>query len=108
MKFSDRYMYIILCEDRQTLEFIRHILKIQGISSRKIKSVMADSGVGSGEAFVRREYPKWLKTLRTYNYNKTALLVCTDADRLSVEERKETAGDWILSIKQEHRAEKSC
>ena len=33
MKFNDRYMYTILCEDRQTLEFIKHLLKIQGMHS---------------------------------------------------------------------------
>ena len=44
MKFNDRYMYTILCEDRQTLEFIKHLLKIQGINTRKIYSIIAESG----------------------------------------------------------------
>ena len=96
MKFNDRYMYTILCEDRQTLEFIKHLLKIQGINTRKIYSIIAESGIGSAEAFVRREYPKRLKAMRSFNYNKMALLVCTDADRLSVEERKEQLRTYCL------------
>lgn len=89
MKFSDRYQYMILCEDRKTASFITNILKLQGINFNKIRSRVSSSGIGSGEAFVRREYPRQLKAFRTLNYSKHVLILCTDADKGTVKERKD-------------------
>ena len=88
MKFSERYQYTIVCEDGQTKDFLLNIMKSQGINERKIRINSAEAGIGSGEAFVRREYPKELKKLRSMSYMKRALIVCTDADLYSIEERK--------------------
>ena len=89
MKMSERYQYTILCEDRQTEQFLRRILELQKIPSRKIRIETAEAGVGSAEAFVRREYPRQLGALRKSNFNRRALIVCTDADKWTIGERKE-------------------
>ncbi len=89
MKFNNHYQYTVLCEDKKTGSFIENVLKDQGINAHRIVLRVSTSGVGSGEAFVRREYPKQLKALRAINYNKRVLIVCTDADTKTVKERKD-------------------
>ena len=39
MSLSDKYRYIILCEDKQTQCFMRSFLKGQGISREKITCI---------------------------------------------------------------------
>ena len=58
MRFSRQHHYTIICEDRQTMHFLRNILEEQGINTRSINPIISDYGKGSGEAFVKREYPK--------------------------------------------------
>ena len=88
MRLSKDYQYQILCEDAQMRSFILGVLSHQGINARKIRVKNYPCGDGCGEAFVKREFPKEVKILRSTGYNKKVLIVCTDADNLSVNERK--------------------
>lgn len=94
MKFSDRYQYTVLCEDKKTFHFINNILKHQNINVHKIDPIISPRAAGSGEAFVRNTYIKQLKALRSTNYIKRALIVCTDADTYTVDERKK----WFSTV----------
>lgn len=77
---------VLLCEDLQLATFIRRFLKQRGWQARDIREVIARSGQGSGEQCVRKQYPKELNALRK-RHSKTALIVGTDADEMSVADR---------------------
>lgn len=56
MKLSDKYRYIVLCEDAQMKSFLVSFLLCFASSTRKITVRNYPVGVGCGSAFVRREY----------------------------------------------------
>lgn len=87
MRLSKDYQYQILCEDVQMRTFIQSVLTHQGINARKIRISNCPDGEGCGEAFVRREFAREYKILKSANYIRKVLIVCTDADNLSVDER---------------------
>lgn len=89
VRFSKIYRYNILCEDRQTDSFIRNILIHQNVDRHKIRSYIAASGRGSGEAFVKREYEGKLEALRRFKRENIVLIVCSDADSSTVLKKKE-------------------
>lgn len=73
-------LIIILCEDRQQDSFIRRFLKkAHGLQPHSIRTVINPAGKGSGEQFVRKEYPHQLQSIRQRHAN-TILIVATDAD----------------------------
>jgi hypothetical protein len=81
---------VILCEDRQTDSFIRRFLKkahsIQAHSLRVL--AYPREGDGSGEQFVRNNYPNELKALRNRQHrSNTTLIVAIDADDKKTSER---------------------
>ena len=67
--------------------FIFAVLTDLGINTHKIRFSNYPCGKGCGEAFVKRELPKEIKILKATNYIRKVLVVCTDADRYTVEER---------------------
>lgn len=77
---------ILLCEDLQLACFIRRFLKLRGFGPRDIREQIAPPGQGSGEQWVRNNYPKQLEALRAYGGN-AVLIVGTDADNMEVAER---------------------
>lgn len=87
MKLNNDYQYHILCEDVQMRGFILSFLDAQGIKLRKVRVCNYPCGKGCGETFVRRELPKEEKILHATNYIRKVLIVCSDADNLSVDER---------------------
>lgn len=87
MKLDIKFKYTILCEDKLTSCFIRKFLIEQGIDRRKITPCPFPLS-GCGEQYVRREFPRYLKALRSKNFNSNVLIVAIDADTKSVEERK--------------------
>ncbi len=88
MKLSRNYQYHILCEDIQSRSFINAVLSEQGISARKVICNSIPCGEGCGEAAVRRDFPKEIQRLNATSYNKQVLIVCTDADKYTIDERK--------------------
>ena len=87
MKLSKDYQYQILCEDVQMRGFILSFLGAQDIKSQKVRVRNYPCGKGCGEAFVRRELPGEVKILHATNYIRKVLIVCSDADNLSVDKR---------------------
>ena len=78
---------VILCEDRQQEVFARYFLTVCGI--RPVRVQVSPSGIGSGEQFVRENYPREVKTFRSKHPAQpdTRLVVLTDADVWYVGER---------------------
>ena len=84
---------IILCEDKQQDSFIRRFLKkAHGIQPHNLKVIpYPASGKGSGEQFVRNNYPNELKALRSRQHRaKTTLIVAIDADKSETKDIVET------------------
>ncbi|MCY4460660.1 MAG: hypothetical protein OXC26_09755 [Albidovulum sp.] len=81
---------VLLCEDKQTNSFLRKFLKLRKFGSRSIHTIFNPSN-GSGEQYVRKNFPNQLKAIR--QSQNALLIVVTDADNLSVEERRSTLQD---------------
>jgi hypothetical protein len=72
---------IILCEDQQHQAFARRFLTKRGYGNRDVRVVIAKSGQGSAEQFVREEYPKEVAQQRARRHRVIArLIVIIDAD----------------------------
>ena len=68
---------IVLCEDKQQQAFVRRFMKPR--TNHPIRVVSAPPGKGSGEQFVREQYPKQLRALRAAAVN-AVLIVMIDGD----------------------------
>jgi hypothetical protein len=78
-------MILILCEDKNSYCFIYRFLIEKGIGRREIRHHKPHKeGDGSGESWVCEHYPDALNIARK---TKQPLVVCTDADAGTVEER---------------------
>lgn len=77
---------VVLCEDRQQEVFARSFLKEIGYWGKKVRTRTAAKGLGSGEQFVRTNFPEEVQTYRRVrNYKKIALVVFIDADTREVD-----------------------
>ncbi|MFM7383697.1 MAG: hypothetical protein ACKO1W_11690 [Microcystaceae cyanobacterium] len=85
-----RIQIVLLCEGKQQLVFARHFLEKRGFDTRRIIPLIP-SVAQSGEQFVREQYISEVRRYRKKcNHLAIALIVMTDADNLSVEERLAT------------------
>ncbi len=88
---------VILCEDRQQEVLARHFLTACGISRKRIRSVIAPKGLGSGEHYVRERYPDEVQGYRQKcNHLNIALVVMIDADTHSVKARFDQLEDCLI------------
>lgn len=79
---------VIVCEDRQQEVFARHFLTNCGINRHRITFKVNPKGKGSGEQYVREQYPKEVQAHRSHcSYKNIALAVLTDADTKSLQDR---------------------
>ena len=79
---------VILCEDRQQEVFIRRFLQRRGRERGQFRALISPAGRGSGEQWVRERFPRELKAHRSQRARRANwLLVATDADARTVEER---------------------
>lgn len=101
MKLSDRFQYIILCEDSQMDTFLRSLLKYERISNHKIRTVPLPAGQGCGEKHVRNSILREVQYIHQHNYKKIFLIVCIDADNYTIEDRR---NDLIGIVKNTIRA----
>jgi hypothetical protein len=83
----DRIRAVILCEDRQQEVFARYFLKTCGIQPIRVQ--VSPAGKGSGEQFVRKNYPQEVRTFRSKSpaQRDILLIVLTDADVREVADR---------------------
>jgi DNA polymerase III psi subunit len=95
-------LVIILGEDKRHQQLIFRYLRRLGLETHQMRFRGSPSGDGSGEQLVRDQFPiEVAEYRRRQANNETKLIVVTDADRLSVQERLSTL-DRIL---QESRAD---
>lgn len=92
MRLSKIHKYTILCEDKQTQCYIRRFLLAQGISGRKVFTLPLPAD-GCGEQYVRFQFPRYLKALRSRNFDSNVLVVIIDADKKALAERKAQLND---------------
>jgi len=78
---------IVLGEDRRHYDFVRHFLMKRGVPDRKFFPKICPKGRGSGEQYVREHYPVEVKALRSKSYLRIVLVVVTDADVRTVDQR---------------------
>jgi hypothetical protein len=97
---------IIVSEDIQQSCFVRRFLIENGIERRKIREKISPAGCGAGSAYVLREYPKELKIYRSKSYDSSIrLVICIDADKNTVLERKKQLDDECTKHSMEARRE---
>jgi hypothetical protein len=90
---------VILCEDAQAACLLRRFFHECKIAI--VKEVTAPAGLGSGEKFVRQRYPTELDYCRR---RKSKLMVCTDADTLSLQQREQQLDEACREAKQSPRS----
>ncbi len=76
---------ILLCEDKQTNSFVRNFLKHRNFKGRDITTLPLPARSGSGEQWVRKQYPKQLEAIR--NRRNAYLIVVIDADTGTLDNR---------------------
>ena len=104
MKLSKKHKYTVLCEDKLTHCFIRRFLLAQGINGRKIFPLPLPAD-GCGEQYVRMQFPKQLRALRSKSFDSNVLIVAIDADKKTVQERKLQFNDACNAVEIEARTE---
>ena len=80
--------HVILAEDRQQEVFARRLLRELGVEPRKMRFNTAPPGSGSGEQYVREQYPSQLRACRSHlRVVSPRLIVLIDADTGTVDDR---------------------
>ncbi|RLC01426.1 MAG: hypothetical protein DRI57_31130 [Deltaproteobacteria bacterium] len=95
---SEYTRVVILCEDRQQEVFARHFLINCGIRKQRIYAKVAPKGLGSGEQYVREEYPEEVGSYRRFcNHKNISLVVLIDADMNTVTDRLKKLEDELVN-----------
>lgn len=82
---------IVLCEDRQHWVFAYRFLTRNGVHGRRIRARVSPSGQGSGEQYVREQYPVEVAEQRKRAARlNSALIVIQDCDVTTLEGRRAT------------------
>jgi len=80
---------VLLVEDRNQENLLRHYLQGRGHNSRNIRVQKITGGQGSGEQFVRDSYASEVRAIRSQvTRTKACLIAMIDADSGSVEDRQ--------------------
>ena len=77
---------VLLCEDSQTDSFVRRFLSHRNFRARDIRTLPLPHGGGSGEQWVRNQYPRELRAIR--GKRDAYFIVVMDADAHEVDVRK--------------------
>lgn len=78
----------VLCEDLQQACFVRRFLMARSWTRHDLYERIAPAGSGSGEQWVREQFPRELKAYRSQsNHLHNGLVVVIDADTQSVSDR---------------------
>jgi hypothetical protein len=84
---TDRVRVVLLCEDRDQERFFRRYCENKQLDgSPRVK--IAPNGSGSAEQWVRENFAKELKALRSYGKERVGLIVVVDGDTVGVNARK--------------------
>mgnify|MGYP006434555441 CR=1 FL=1 len=90
MAKSNRYQFIILAEGKRDYHFVRrYLLERYGARNTEVRRApTVAAGDGSGELRVRQRFPKEIRALGSYPGANRYLVVITDGDRYSPEQRR--------------------
>lgn len=90
---------VVLCEDQLTEQFVRKLLSALGFDTRRrIRFARAPAGDGSGEAWVRQQYPREVRELRSKRHQRDlCLLAIRDGDRFGINARKRELDEQLVS-----------
>lgn len=90
---NTRVSWVLLCEDTQHAVFLRHFLIRHGVHRRTIRELPRPDGRGDARKWISDRFGSEVAALRNYaRKNASAnqvLVVMTDADNLSVRQRRE-------------------
>ncbi|MBI4568212.1 MAG: hypothetical protein HY719_07430 [Planctomycetes bacterium] len=81
-------LFVVLVEDEEQQNLVRHYLSIMGIDARKTRYVAIPSGRGCGFRHVINRYPEQIRDCQR-RHAKTHLVVMVDADVHTVDQRRE-------------------
>jgi hypothetical protein len=79
--------FTVLVEDRALERFVRECLYALGVHNREIRIVPFPAGRGSAKRWIDREYPVQVQADRKRSFENIALVVGTDADEQTVQQR---------------------
>ena len=102
---SNRFaQVIILVEDKQQRTFVSRLLQAIGYPVHKLKILPIPAGEGSGEQYVREQYPIQVKELRPRaKYMDVALVAIIDGDLSTVLARQKQLADQLEGSELEPR-----
>jgi hypothetical protein len=93
---SRRALIVILCEDAQHQVFCWRYLRRIGVGHREIRALSGPAGEQSGVQYVREHYPVEVRAYRQMaTRHSQGLMVMTDADDGSVDQRKRQLADAL-------------
>ncbi len=96
--------FLILVEDRKLERFVRECLYALGVHTREIRVVDYLDGRGSAKQRIDREYPVQVQAYRRRCSENIALIVGTDADEQTVQQRISRLGQVLRQAELEPRA----
>jgi len=90
---------VVLCEDRQHWVFAYRFLTQSGVHARRIRAAVSPSGQGSGEQYVREQYPIEVAEQRKRAARlNSALIVIQDCDTRTLESRLATLEQSVARV----------
>jgi hypothetical protein len=96
--------FTVLVEDRALERFVRECLYALGVHTREIRIVEYPAGRGSAKQWIDREYPIQVQAHRRRSSEDIALVVGTDADEQTVQQRVLRLGEVLQEAGREARA----
>ena len=102
---SNRFaQVIVLVEDKQQRTFTSRLLQAIGYPVHKLNILPLPAGEGSGEQYVREQYPIQVKELRPRaQYMDVALVATIDGDHSTVAGRQKQLADQLAASELEPR-----
>jgi hypothetical protein len=97
MTSKDKFRVTVLCEDKSHLHFVIGYLEALGFEANKITGKIAPLGRGSGEQYVREQFAKSVTSYRQVKHENVILIVITDADKHTYENRFKTLTDTLTN-----------
>jgi hypothetical protein len=89
----------IIVEDETLERLVREVLRLSGFNRHELRVTPYPVGRGSAKAWVNRQYPLEVSRLRSRSYQNLAVVVGTDADEMSVQQRAAELADMLVHAK---------
>src|SRR5262245_5670710 len=95
--------FTVLVEDRALERFVRECLYVLGVHTREIRIVAYTAGRGSAKQWIDREYPIQVEAHRRRSSENIGLVVATDADQQTVQQRVVRLGEVLQAASRNAR-----